>query len=67
MGGWDWQLIVAVLIVAGAVAFLLRRLRRLLTNSSRGGCGGCAGKASGETGVRKLPLVSLEQQPPEDK
>ena len=67
MGDWDWQLVVAAIIVVGAAVFLGRRVMRLVKNNSQhgcgsGGCGSCSTKATSDTGGRNLPLVSLEPE-----
>ena len=60
MPAWDWQLVAALVCVAVAAGFLIRRGIRLVKNRSRGcgsgACGGCPSDASGS----EKPLVSLE-------
>jgi hypothetical protein len=65
MNGGDWQLVVAVVIVAGAGTFLLRRLARMLTGKAGSGCGTgtcgiCPTENAGQSAEQSLPLISLD-------
>ena len=55
----DWQLVIALVCVAIAAGFLIRRGVRLVRNRSRG-CGGgaCGGCPSGASNSEK-PIVAL--------
>lgn len=57
----DWQLVVVLVCLAGAVAYLIRRAVRLVTARSKGcgsgACGGCPSKASDQRDF--LPADSL--------
>lgn len=63
---FDWQTLIALMIVAGAIAWLLRRVSRWWYGgdlpASSGGCGGCSQKNSpcGSQRVKELPLVGLQ-------
>lgn len=53
MNGWDWQLVVTLIIVAWATLALTRRATGLLIAPERSGCsgGGCGGCSSADSGV----------------
>lgn len=63
----DWQLVIALVCVAVAAGFLIRRGVRLVRNRSRGcgggSCGGCpSGASSSEKAI--VTLGSLKSDPP---
>ena len=63
----DWQLAIALLCVAFAAGFLVRRGVQLLRNRSRGcGSGSCGGCPSGapRSGKAFVSLGSLKTAPP---
>ncbi len=60
-----WQTIVSLMIVAGAIALILRRISRWWLGpdlqSGGGSCGGCPSKnADVATSGRQLPLIELQ-------
>jgi hypothetical protein len=61
MNGWNWQLVVTVVIVAGAVFILARRAAFLLRAPERSSCGGagCGSCPSTVSGAEKS-IVQLE-------
>jgi hypothetical protein len=64
---WDWQQVVALACVAGAVLLLGRRVQKWWKGSAGGGCGTgcqtCAVNDSASSPARK-PLVTLDLRPP---
>ncbi len=70
MNAEAWQLIVALVVVAAAVAVLARRVYRLIHGTpsrgcGSGGCGSCA-KDAPRTGTNVRPLVGLNLAAPSD-
>ena len=68
MNAGTWQLIVALVVVAGAVAVLARRVYRLIHGTPSRGCGSggygsCATDAP-QTGAEVRPLVGLNLTAP---
>jgi hypothetical protein len=66
MPNFDWQLIVALVAVAAAAMFLIRRALRLLQSGGKAGgacgtCGACptAVKPSTDSSASFIPLESL--------
>ncbi len=58
-----WQTIIALMIVAGAIALLLRRVSRWWLGTelqSGGGCGGCPSNKTETSGSKQLPLIELQ-------
>jgi hypothetical protein len=62
---WDWQQIVALICVAGAVVLLARRVLRWWSAPAESGCGSgcqsCAVKDASAPSVK--PLVTLNLRP----
>ncbi len=74
MPNLDWQLIVALLAVAAAAAFLIRRALRLLRSSRESGraCGSCGGcptdsPSSAAAPSSFVPLESLTRRSDDEK
>ena len=64
MPTFDWQLIVALLAVAAAASFLVRRALSLLQSGDKAGgacgsCGSCSTKTSAGSPTPFIPLESL--------
>jgi hypothetical protein len=65
---WDWQQVVALACVVGAVFLLFRRARRLWNGAPGGGCGsGCSSCSAKDTlsQLERKPLVTLDLRRPE--
>jgi hypothetical protein len=65
---WDWQQVVAVACVAGAVYLLCLRVRRWWKSAAEGGCGsGCSTCSAKDalTQLERKPLVTLDLRQPE--
>ena len=58
MANWDWQIVLALGCVAGAVTFLIQRLRRFVAGASRG-CGSAS--CSGCPSAAPRPLVQIDR------
>ena len=56
----NWQLILALVFVAGAVFVLVRRAWRLWRNTTGTGCAACPGAGDGSANARQKPFVSVE-------
>jgi hypothetical protein len=59
--GFDWQTVVAALIVVAAAYVVLRRIGLWANGTGESGCGACPNKGASQT-VKTLPLVQI--QPP---
>ena len=64
----DVQDIIALILAATAVGYVVRRIRRIMSNRGDCGCGQggkCTGGAASSTDrrdrIRRLPLVSVDQ------
>jgi len=58
----DWQMVAALVLVAGAVAYLARLAWRSLHTS--GGCGSCGGGCADKSLGEAKPLVSIDLPEP---
>ena len=71
MPKFDWQLIVALLAVAGAGSFLIRRGLKLFRAGRKAGgaCGSCGSCTAGPSAARGRPtaFVPLERLTPDDE
>ncbi len=60
MAGVDWQIVVSLLIVGGAVFILLRACVRLFSGHSAGGCGSAGCSDCSADGADRKELVTLQ-------
>lgn len=63
---FDWQTIVALIIVAVAAMFVIREFSNVALRKKSGSCGSCAACPSNQLAANEKPLVSLELSEPQE-